>query len=262
MKTRVTNLSYAIILMLFATCSGNKQSANPTADSAHNSQNSLDWDGIYRGILPCADCSGIQTTVYLNKDLSYRIKQTYLGKEGTGQEYSGKFSWNNEGNTITLESSGENNQPTKYFVGENTLTQLDLNGNKVTGDHAADYVLSKSSYAILEKYWKLTELYGKPVVMDSTMGKEPHIILKEQDNRVNGNGGCNSISGYFEVRSMNRISFSKMITTQMACPKMDIESEFLKALNAADNYNLNGDDLILNKARMAPLARFKTVYMK
>jgi len=49
----------------------------------------------------------------------------------------------------------------------------------------------------------------------------------------------------------------------MAClNNMEIESQFLKVLTMADNYNIVGDLLVLNKARMAPLARFKTVYMK
>ena len=26
----------------------------------HNSQNSLDWSGTYKGIIPCADCEGIR----------------------------------------------------------------------------------------------------------------------------------------------------------------------------------------------------------
>lgn len=262
------NLTIMVLLFaagtLFTVCSQSKISRNKNIGAAggDNSRNSLDWDGAYRGILPCADCRGIQNTVYLNKDLSYRVKLRYLGKENNDVEYSGTFTWNTEGNTITLDKAGSNSTPTSYLVGENTLTQLDVSGKKNMGQHAADYILSKSNYAIVEKYWKLTELYGKPVEMDSAFQKEPHIILKDQDNRVNGNAGCNTISGYFEARSMNRISFTKMITTQMACPKMDIESQFLKALGAADNFNLTDDILTLNKGRMAPLARFKAVYMK
>lgn len=48
----------------------------------------------------------------------------------------------------------------------------------------------------------------------------------------------------------------------MACPRMDVEMEFLSTLEKADNFNVAGDALELNKARMAPLARFKAVYMK
>jgi heat shock protein HslJ len=107
----------------------------------------------------------------------------------------------------------------------------------------------------------LYRLFCKPVNVDSTFRKEPHIILKELDNKVIGNGGCNAMSGSFEIRSMNRISFSKMIVTRMTCSNMDIESRFLKALEMTDNFNLVGDTLILNRAKMATLARFKTVYM-
>ena len=35
------------------------------ADAAHNSRNALDWAGTYEGVLPCADCPGIQTRLSL-----------------------------------------------------------------------------------------------------------------------------------------------------------------------------------------------------
>ncbi|MCU7548028.1 copper resistance protein NlpE N-terminal domain-containing protein [Chitinophagaceae bacterium LB-8] len=185
---------------------------NMASTKSDNSRNSLDWDGIYRGVLPCADCQGIQTTVYLNKDLSYRLKLKYLGKSDSAHEYSGKFSWNNEGSTITLDGQ----EKSSYFVGENTLTQLDKNGNKISGGLAGKYILSKEYYALLEKYWKLTELYGQPVSVDSTYRKEPHIIFKDEENRFIGIGGCNSISGTYDLGSGNRILLSKVISTRMA----------------------------------------------
>jgi heat shock protein HslJ len=61
---------------------------------------------------------------------------------------------------------------------------------------------------------------------------------------------------------MNRIKFSKMAATMMACPDMEVEREFLQVLETADNYNLIGDTLVLNRARMAPLARFENVFLK
>jgi len=126
---------------------------------------------------------------------------------------------------------------------------------------AAKYILSKQQYAILEKYWKLIELNGKPVKTDSA-NKEPHIIFKNEGNRFIGNGGCNNFSGTFQLRGMNGISMSQALATLMACPASDIESQFFRVLAMADNYYVVGDTLVLNKARMTPLARFKTVYMK
>jgi heat shock protein HslJ len=109
---------------------------------------------------------------------------------------------------------------------------------------------------------RLIELNGKPLAVDSTYTKEPHIIFKESNGRLIGNAGCNSISGDYKIEGINRIHISKVISTKMACPQMKIEMEFLETLEKADNFNVTGDVLTLNKARMTPLARFKTVYMK
>ena len=237
-----------------------KKGTSPS--SSDNSQTSLDWDGIYYGVLPCADCPGIQTTLYLNKDLSFKLREKYLGKPNSAQEYTGKFSWNSAGNTITLMGLQSNTRPVSFFVGENTVTQLDIKGNKISGELADRYVLSKDAYAIQEKYWKLTELYGKPVIMDSTFRREPHVIFKNTDNRFNGHGGCNGFSGTYELRSGNSISLSNAVATRMACPNMEIETQFLQALQAADNFEVVGDQLVLIKTKAAPLARVKTVYMK
>ncbi|WP_206106091.1 copper resistance protein NlpE [Olivibacter sp. XZL3] len=114
-----------------------------TSDTAdmHNAQNSLDIAGIYTGVLPCADCEGIRTEITLKDDSTYVRKSTYLGKgDGTPQEEEGKYSWL-DGSTIELR--GIKDGPRNYFVGENTLTQLDMSGNKITGELAEKYMLQK-----------------------------------------------------------------------------------------------------------------------
>lgn len=107
----------------------------------HNAQNSLDWEGIYKGTTPCADCEGIETEITLARDMTYSIKIKYKGKSDKVIEETGQFNWDDKGSNITLE--GLKDRPSKFFVGENTLTQLDMNGNKVTGDLAEKYVLKK-----------------------------------------------------------------------------------------------------------------------
>lgn len=127
-----------------ATTEGVVQSADTlmTVDS-HNSRNSLDWYGLYKGIVPCADCEGIETILILNADSSYLLKTTYLGvPDAIPTEKTGTLSWNAEGNTIILH--GLENAPTMYFVEENKLIQLDLAGHKIEGQLADKYMLIKS----------------------------------------------------------------------------------------------------------------------
>ena len=109
--------------------------------SPHNSFNSLNWNGTYKGELPCADCEGIKTEITLYTDKTFLIKVNYLGKDEKVLEEKGGFLWNSEGNTITL--SGLKNKPNQYFIAENILLQLDMSGNKITGNLADKYILLK-----------------------------------------------------------------------------------------------------------------------
>ena len=115
--------------------------------------------------------------------------------------------------------------------------------------------------SITEKYWKLIEVNGKPV--GEAIPRDAFIILKD-DQRVNGNGGCNTLTGTYEIAPGNRIKFSQVASTMMACLNMEIEEALKRALEMADNYTLSDDGkfLSLNRARMAPLARFEVVYLR
>jgi copper homeostasis protein (lipoprotein) len=245
------------VFSLFFACKPASKTISPAA-KPDNSMTSLDWNGTYYGILPCADCEGIETVIQLNKDKTYYLKRKYLGKSTDIHEISGKFSWNSNGNKISLEGIS----PGTYLVNENRLIFLDINGNRITGDLAAKYVLDQKAPGITEKYWKLTELYGKPVHVTDNMKKEPHMILRAGNNQVNLHGGCNSFTGSYELKPNNKISFGKFAGTLMACPDMEVETQFLKVIETADSYILEGDKLVLNRAKMAPLARFEAVYFQ
>ncbi|MFN3640898.1 MAG: META domain-containing protein, partial [Flavobacterium sp.] len=65
--------------------------------------------------------------------------------------------------------------------------------------------------------------------------------------------------GYELKEDALRIKFSKVASTMMACDDMDTEQEFAKVLETVDNYSLADGKLSLNKARMAPLARFEAI---
>ena len=81
------------------------------------------------------------TNIILSKDLSYEIITVYLGKREKIHREKGTFTWNKEGNTIILNEI--KNAPNQYFVGENTLIQLDMEGKRITGELANNYVLVK-----------------------------------------------------------------------------------------------------------------------
>jgi copper homeostasis protein (lipoprotein) len=101
------------------------------------------WSGVYQGFTPCEDCKGVKTTLALNKNNSYILISQYVGKSEKEIVEKGKFAEGNESNTIVL-TPRNSSQVRYYAIGENTLTQLDENGNRVTGKLAERYVLRKN----------------------------------------------------------------------------------------------------------------------
>jgi len=224
------------------------------AQESHSSNNSLDWQGVYRGVIPCADCEGIDTRIILKRDGSFHRSLQYLGKDEKVFSDEGKFSWDNSGNKITLKGDLGQQQ---YQVGENQLFHLDRDGNRITGNLAEKYRLAKSMVdpKLEDKKWVLKELMGKPYVKAEgrTAG---YIQFSMETGSYAGNNTCNNFFGQYELMAGDRIRITPGGSTLMACPDMDTQNLFMEVLQMADNYTVADNVLSLNKARMAPLARF------
>jgi uncharacterized lipoprotein NlpE involved in copper resistance len=130
MKKRVFTGLFAVVVLVFFACA--------SAQDQHTSQNSLDWAGVYTGTLPGAN-SDIKTELTLNQDGTYTITTQYVDKGPEVFTDTGSFTWK-DGSTIALDTK-EN--PPYYKVGENKLTQLDMEGKPITGSLASMYVLTK-----------------------------------------------------------------------------------------------------------------------
>ncbi|SIO37622.1 copper resistance protein NlpE [Salinivibrio sp. ES.052] len=107
----------------------------------HNAKLSLDWNGTYQGVVPCADCEGIDTTLTLNQDKTYSLTKAYLGKEGEALKEEGTFTWDETGSVVILE--GLTDSPNHFFVAENQVIMQDMNGETIEGDLAEMYHLKK-----------------------------------------------------------------------------------------------------------------------
>ncbi len=248
------------IILLFISCSSKVQKEIGKSD-AHMIQNSLDWTGTYRGILPCADCEGIETTLIINSDSSFQLIRKYIGKKSDSTEIFGTFVWNNEGNTIILNNII--NTPNKYFVKEGGVVQLDMEGNFISGDLADKYYLKKIFILPITKItditWRLVEIEGKQISRFDKIKKPIQFRLNSKEKRLNGFAGCNNFWGSYNLLEGNKITFSKMASTLMACPDLPIETELYRVFDRTDNFTIKGSFLFLNKAKIAPLAKFEAI---
>ncbi|MBX3257811.1 MAG: META domain-containing protein [Chitinophagaceae bacterium] len=250
MKTILIATGFAVFLI---SCSNTKttqqnQQSEVVVDSGHNSRNALDWNGTYTGVV-LSGSDSTQIVVQLHTNNTYASEKSIKDK-GRLQQDSGTIVWNTNGSAITIGDA-------TYKVAENALVALNADGNPTS------IRLEKLTDELPEKYWKLIELNGKPVITTGQQKKETHIIFKSFNNRFNGNGGCNNFSGTYTLLPGNRIKLSQVISTQMACADgMETETMFFEVLNRIDNYIITGDTLSVSKARTAPLAKFQAVYLR
>jgi heat shock protein HslJ len=141
--------------------------------------------------------------------------------------------------------SGENNPYAVRIEMTKNLTSLTFSG---CGKYITD--------ARLHDIWVLEKLNGV-VVSPADFRKElPNLEINSSTNNFMGYAGCNRMNGtIFCERGLLR--FTNTITTRMACPGNNKESEFLKALQSTTSYkienmrltlsNPSGDKLVFKK---------------
>jgi uncharacterized lipoprotein NlpE involved in copper resistance len=132
-----------IILLVFFVWSCAKQS-DPASASVPAADSFAHIAGEYKGILPCTDCDGIDTVIRLESDGTYTSRIRYLGKSDKEVfEWAGTFKLNPRTNILTLKSDQKYSPPVSYVLKENTLTQLDLEGNVIGEDFGQLSILRK-----------------------------------------------------------------------------------------------------------------------
>ena len=107
---------------------------------------------------------------------------------------------------------------------------------------------SKNSLAsmmnLLNAKWALQSLAGQSNLGELFSNKLPFLQFDTAAKRVSGNNGCNNLSGPLTIEDGNKISFSQLAATKMACPGNG-ENAFMDALNKVTNFKLDGGVLTL-----------------
>lgn len=116
-----------ILLLTLIFCS--TSIANLKQDNAHNSFNSLDWEGTYIGSYTGDDGKKIEKRITTSENLTYKITFINIGSE-IPSDYilKGSFKWYNDGSCIALLINIPKLEPFKFKVGENTLISLNIDG--------------------------------------------------------------------------------------------------------------------------------------
>ncbi|MEZ4616008.1 MAG: META domain-containing protein [Caldilineaceae bacterium] len=119
-------------------------------------------------------------------------------------------------------------------------------GGTTPGDMTPSSTPNSESAPLAGTSWQLTALgttgAETPVVVDSTV-----TLQFDADGQAGGNTGCNSFGGNYTVNG-DSLTFSKIISTLVACADADVmnqEQQYLDALNGAERYAVDGDELTI-----------------
>ena len=143
------NLLLLLILVLaLVSCGGQKKqevvaeevvTEVEAFDDGHYAENSLDYWGVYKGVLPAADCPGIETTLTINEDNTFSLLSVYIDRDTSFDE---KGTYTLEKGYMTLTFDGDE-EVQYYFIGEDTATRLTSDKEFVESELAEHYVLNK-----------------------------------------------------------------------------------------------------------------------
>jgi len=117
---------------------------------------------------------------------------------------------------------------------------------------------ASSPAAITGMTWHLRAYNnGKQAVVSVLIGTDPTAVFGT-DGTVSGNATCNQYNGPYTTTG-STIKIGPLVSTLMACPEQDQETQFLAALQAATTYQVQGLVLELRDASGAMQADFAAV---
>ena len=221
-------MKFSLIFLVVATVVA--AAAQPSGESTppaqptdmHKSRNSLDWAGTYEGVLPCADCPGTKIRLTLNRDDSYRLVTQTQGSQNAGKSVNGVFTWQPNGNSITLDERGGRQQ---FSVGEGRLTLLRPESGTSQAP-AANLVLtlapphSGDLEQQLGRYrWTLvfaTDANNRRIA-GLPPGQDHPVVLSFAGSRLSVQGSCNRLVGGYQVTATNQLTVNIGASTRMAC---------------------------------------------
>ena len=209
---------------------------------------------VFRGQLPCADCSGITVTLRLNADRTYSERNVYIGRS-TSYVERGTWTYDTASGILTLKPSSGSAQ--LWRGGNDGFRMLDASGNliaPVSSDILTRVTSAPPNPALEGTVWTLVTLEGANVTVPAGRSA-PTMTLSAQDSRVTGSGGCNRFTGEFTTTASGVLTFGGIGSTRMFCADdMNTENRFFNVLEKVRGYRITSATLHLVAADGATLA--------
>ncbi len=102
--------------------------------------------------------------------------------------------------------------------------------------------------------WILYNLDGK----EFTSENRTYIVFNTIDSKVTGNAACNNFFSKFK-KNESSLTFEPLAATRIACPELEKETAFMKAIQNSASYKISGDKLTLSDINGNVILVFRTL---
>lgn len=93
------------------------------------------YAGVFAGVLPCADCPGIETEVTLNPDHTYTIRRVYL-ERADGKAFTESGTWVHLADLRRIECKSAGGASTCFaLIDPSTIELLNCEGKPIDTEH-------------------------------------------------------------------------------------------------------------------------------
>ena len=214
------------------------------------------YTGTFAGMLPCADCPGINTELTLNPDGTYQLRETYLKNAPKTFVSAGKWDTGKDSQTVELKDSKNKDKNYYAFSGKNELKKLDMNAQPIN-DSDFNYSLKRKTQdfnAVTGKVWRLSQVQtaaGQVTFNAAKLNPEffKDIYTLQFDNgRASGKASPNRYTAPFTAGSGNNLTFGLAASTMMMGirePEGLNEQGFFKLLSKVYGWDMIKNQLVL-----------------
>ncbi len=123
-------------------------------------------------------------------------------------------------------------------------TEITKSAEQVAKDTIVSFTGDKAVKFIQDNSWKLTKLNGTE---NTEFGAEEESFTVQflPENKLSGTGACNRFNGEYEITTSDELKITMGGSTRMACPNLNLEQDFFKALSEVTKYSVSANTLTL-----------------
>lgn len=130
----------ALILFQFS-CNNNANQNQKEDNIVQTKSADINFSGTFSGLIPCADCPGIELTVSFNPDSSYTESMVYQERNSSFKDTG---HWVLDNKILTIQYNKAQAEPRYFLIKSDTaIAWLDADKKEIEGPLKEHYILRK-----------------------------------------------------------------------------------------------------------------------